>query len=377
VACLVPNGNLRLDTIGWSARPATDDEMGTMKTALHEALEQGAIGLSSGLDYIPSRSASTTELTQLCEVVRQVGGVYVTHMRGYDARSATGFAEVAEIAHKSTVRVHVSHLMGRTDRHLPVVDRLVADGVDLTFDSYPYLAGCSTLGMLGLPPALQQHPPEVTLRILADPDTAATLRRDWYPQEGDRVRAYRLSSIAAQAMRALEGQTVADACAATDLDLADLVCKLLVDSQLAVSVIEPNGLDEADLRAHHRHNLHMAGSDGVYTGGSPHPRGWGTFARYLGRYTRDLADLTWPEAVRHLATAPAERFGLKDRGRIAPGQHGDVVVIDPEAIRDTATFEHPRSLAAGVIHVLVNGVAVLIDNQPTGARPGQAIRRGA
>jgi N-acyl-D-amino-acid deacylase len=159
------------------------------------------------------------------------------------------------------------------------------------------------------------------------------------------------------------------------MEISELVCMLLLESALAVTVIEPNGLDDDDLRATHRHRIHMAGSDGVYTRGKPHPRGWGTFARYLGRYGRERGDFSWEAGVQHLATAAAERFGLRDRGRLAPGMFADLAVIDPERIIDTATFLRPTSTAVGVQHVVVNGVPVLIDGRSTGQRPGRALRR--
>ena len=322
------------------------------------------MGLSSGLDYVPSMCADTSELAHLCEVVRDAGGVYVTHMRGYDERSPAGFAEVAEIGRRSGVKLHISHLMGRAERHLPVVDRLAADGLDLSFDSYPYLAGCTTLAMLGLPPELQQRGPEQTLAALADADTRAALRRDWFPGMSRNIGAFRLTYVAAPGLEHLEGASVFEACDTLGLDLADLVSTLLVESDLAVGVVEPNGLSDDDLRATHRHLLHMAGSDGIYVGSSPHPRGWGTFARYLGRYGRDRQDFSWCEAVRHLSTAAAERFGLSDRGRVAVGQFADVVVLDPGDVIDTATFQRPEIERSG-------GAA------RSGQRRGRADRRSA
>ena len=375
VAYLVPNGNLRLDTIGWDARPATGEDMRAMSDALALGLEQGAVGLSSGLDYVPSMCADTSELSHLCSVVRDAGAVYVTHMRGYDERSPAGFAEVSEIGRRSGAKLHISHLMGRAERHIPMVDRLVEEGLDLSFDSYPYLAGCTTLAMLGLPPELQQSGPGRTLALLADPDTKATLRKEWFPGMSRSIGAFRLTYVDAPGLEHLEGASVFEACDTLGLDIADLVCTLLVESGLAVGVIEPNSLGDDDLRATHRHPLHMAGSDGIYIGSSPHPRGWGTFARYLGRYGRDRGDLTWCGAARHLATAAAERFGLRDRGRVALGQFADVVVLDPSAVIDTATFQHPKSHALGVRHVLVNGVPALVNGRPTGNRPGRALRR--
>ena len=243
-------------------------------------------------------------------MVAAAGGVYVTHMRGYDERSPTGFAEVAEIARRSDARVHISHLMGQAERHLPVVDQLLADGIDVSFDSYPYLAGCTTLAMLGLPARLQERGPEQTLALLSDAAVVDGLRQDWFPDLSRKIGAFRLTYIAAPGREHLEGASIYEACDTLGLDLADLVCTLLVENRLSVGVVEPNGLSDDDLRATHRHPLHMAGSDSIYMGSHPHPRGWGTFARYLGRYGRDRGDFKWCDATRHLATAAAERFGL-------------------------------------------------------------------
>jgi N-acyl-D-amino-acid deacylase len=374
VAYLVPNGNLRLDTVGWARRPAKQHELQMMNDALRAALDDGAIGLSSGLDYAPSMYADTQELAALCDVVRERDRVYVTHMRGYDDHSPEGFAEVAEIGHATGVRIHISHLMGKTQRHIPVVDQLVRDGVDLSFDSYPYLAGCSILTMLALPPSMQAGGPDRTLDRLADPELLASLRGDWFIRRRDVIGGLRLASIAAPGFQHLEGASLDEACGVTGMDAADLVCTLLIESGLEVAVLEPNGLDEQDLRDTLRHPLHSAGSDGVYASGKPHPRGWGAFARYMGRYTRELGDLTWSDAVRHLSTAAADRLGLTDRGRIAPGKFADLVVLDPSTVSDTATYQDPTSLAVGVDHVFVNGVPALINGRVTGRRGGRAIR---
>ncbi len=246
-----------------------------MREALKLGLDQGAVGLSSGLDYVPSMWADAGELASLCEVVAAAGGVYVTHMRGYDERSPTGFAEVAEIARRSDARVHISHLMGQAERHLPVVDQLLADGIDVSFDSYPYLAGCTTLAMLGLPARLQERGPEQTLALLSDAAVVDGLRQDWFPDLSRKIGAFRLTYIAAPGREHLEGASIYEACDTLGLDLADLVCTLLVENRLSVGVVEPNGLSDDDLRATHRHPLHMAGSDGIYMGSHPHPRGWG------------------------------------------------------------------------------------------------------
>ena len=163
------------------------------------------------------------------------------------------------------------------------------------------------------------------------------------------------------------------------MDPAEFVCDLLVASELRASCVfrQPPTNTDQDVRALLRHPAHMVGSDSVFIGSFPHPRGWGAFARLLGVHTRELGDYTWGEASLHLAGHPARRFGLQDRGILRPGMAADVVVLDPATIADVATYENPRRPARGVGHVLVNGVEVLRDGRLTGGTPGRALRRAA
>jgi N-acyl-D-amino-acid deacylase len=162
------------------------------------------------------------------------------------------------------------------------------------------------------------------------------------------------------------------------MDPGDFVCEILAASGMAVGIIafRPGERTESDVRAILRHPAHMAGSDGIFCGGFPHPRGWGAFARYLGYHTRELGDYSWPEAVTHLSTHAARRFRLTDRGMIRPGFVADIAVVDPSAVIDKSTYAAGRTLAEGVDHVLVNGTLVLENGEPTGATPGRALRRG-
>ena len=169
-----------------------------------------------------------------------------------------------------------------------------------------------------------------------------------------------------------EGLTVTEAADRAGLTPGDFVCESLVANGLAVGIFgfRPGDRTEADVRALLRHPAHMAGSDGIFRGGSPHPRGWGAFARYLGYHTRQLGDYTWAEAVTHLATHAARRFRLTDRGLIRPGFVADIAIFDPATVTDRSTYAAGRTLAEGVDHVLVNGTLVLKDGEPTGATPG-------
>jgi N-acyl-D-amino-acid deacylase len=183
--------------------------------------------------------------------------------------------------------------------------------------------------------------------------------------------------IANENWRHLEGQTVLEAARVSNQDTCDFVCNLLVACDLAVGIVgfRPGDRTEADVRAIMRHPAHMAGSDGIFCGGFPHPRGWGAFARYLGLHTMLLGDFDSAQAVTHLSTHAARRFQLRDRGLLLPGFAADIAIYDPATVIDKATYANGREFAEGVAHVFVNGTPVLLDGEPTGATPGRALRR--
>lgn len=383
VACLVPNGNVRMDAMGLETRPPAPDELRRMRAVVRQAMEEGAVGLSSGLDYIPSRYATTEELVELCRELAPFGGVYVTHMRGYSPDTVLGaMDEVFRIAREAGIAVHISHFNSQAELVLPRLDAARAGGVDVTFDLYGYLAGSTILGMVALPPWVQEGGPEPTLGRLADPAVRKRLRDEGFTGPRGPFGEVRLSYVEAPAYRAYEGLTIAEAASrATGRSdpggLMDFVCDVLVASDLAVGCVVPHQQrGEADVRAMMRHPAMMGGSDGIFAGGHPHPRGWGCFVRYLGHYVREARTWTVEEAVQHLAALPARRLGLVNRGLIRPGMAADLVVFDPTRIADRATYEDGRQPATGVTHVLVNGEPVLLDGDRTPARPGRALRPG-
>jgi N-acyl-D-amino-acid deacylase len=378
VAYLIPNGNVRMEVMGLDTRRATDDELRAMQVLVRQGMEAGAVGLSTGLDYIPSRYADAREIAALCQAIVPDDGVYVTHMRAYGPDAAVGMNEVFEIVRSSGVAGHISHYNGPANVLLPLVEQGRASGFDLTFDTYPYLAGSTILGMVSLPPWVQEGGPDPTLARLADPAIRARLRNEWFttptPYPLDTIT---LAMVGSPKWRWAEGMTVAAAAEKAGLAPGDFVCEVLLVSDLAVGIVgyRRGQRTESDFRAILRHPAHMAGSDGIFGGSSPHPRGWGAFARYLGYHTRQLGDYDWPTAVTHLATHAARRFRLHDRGLIRPGFAADIAVFDPKTVIDRATYAQGRALAEGVDHVLVNGTLVLEGSEPTRATPGRALRR--
>jgi N-acyl-D-amino-acid deacylase len=378
VAYLIPNGNIRMEVMGLDPRPARDDELAAMQALVVEGMDAGAVGLSTGLDYIPSRYADVREISALCAPLAARNGVYVTHMRGYGPRAAIGMREVCDIAKAAGVPAHVSHYNGPADLLLPLIDEGRALGLDLTYDSYPYLAGSTILGMIALPPWVQAGGIDATVQRLRDPAIRVRLKSEWFAVElSYAFENIRIALAAHPDWRWAEGLTLTAAAAEAKMDPGDFVCEILSASGMAVGIVvfRPGERTEADVRAILRHPAHMAGSDGIFCGGFPHPRGWGAFVRYLGYHTGQLGDYSWPEAVSHLATHAARRFRLTDRGLIRPGFVADIAVFDPAAVIDRSSYAAGRTLAEGVDHVLVSGTLVLENGEPTGATPGRALRR--
>lgn len=379
VAYLIPNGNVRLEVMGHDERPATDDELRAMQRLVREGMDAGAVGLSTGLDYIPSRYADAREIAALCEAIVPDNGVYVTHMRGYGPYAREGMAEVYEIVKRSGVAGHISHYNGPADVLLPLIDQGLALGYDLTYDTYPYLAGSTILGMVSLPPWVQAGGIPATLERLADPAIRQSLETEWFAHGTPfPLEKITLAFVNTPEYQEYEGLTVLDAAKQAGTSPGTFICEILVACRMAVGVVayRPGDRTEEDMRAILRHPAHMAGSDGIFRGGYPHPRGTGAFARYLGRHTRELGDYDWAEAITHLTTHAARRYRLTDRGLLRPGYAADIAVFDPRTVTDRSTYANGRALAEGVKHVFVNGVAALLDGEPTGATPGRALRRG-
>lgn len=365
-AYLVPHGTVRYAVMGSDDRAATPDEVAAMVRLLEQALEEGAVGMSTGLEYAPAMSAETDELEALCRVLSARGRPHVSHMRGYEDLAPTALTELLDLARATGVGTHVSHFHGPSDVLAPMVDAALDQGLDLTFDSYPYLRGSSILALVALPPWLPLADADRTLALLRDPAVRAQLppRDDVWP---------RVTLSWVPGLEWTEGMPLLDVAARLDMTPTDAAHHLLVETKLQVGCVFgfPPGATEHSMRELLKHPVHCAGSDGLYLGGHPHPRGWGTFARYLGEHTRELADWEWPEAARHLSTTAARRFGLTDRGTVTVGARADLVLVDPASVIDRATYAAPRTLATGIQAVLVNGVPVLRDGRLTGALPGR------
>ncbi|GAB2507614.1 N-acyl-D-amino-acid deacylase family protein [Paramicrobacterium agarici] len=386
-AYVIPAGTVRWEVCGRSTTPATAAERERMAELVAQGMREGAVGLSTGLDYVPGIFADADEIAALTAPVAQAGGVYVSHMRGgYEANSSEGIDEIASIARATGARVHVSHFHAEAHIVLAQLDALEVAGVDATFDAYPYTRGCTLLAMPLLPPELSAQPIDDVVRVISDPAERERLRRDWFP-EVDRKASLgpawpsmiTLAHIASPEYAWAHGMTVQDAAVRAGVDAIDLALDVLTASRLQANAVMAVRYDRpvSELAQIFGHPGHMGGSDGIFIGAHPHPRARGTFARYLREYVRETGTWTWPDAVGHLSAGPAERFALGRRGRVVEGWVADLIVVDPQVVADTASYDQPLGEAEGIDDVLVAGVPVLADGELQQATPGRGLRRSS
>lgn len=388
-ACyLVPHGTVRMLAMGLDDRAPTDAELAEMKRLVREGIEQGAVGLSSGLTYVPGMYATDDELVELCSVLRDTGGYYTPHHRNYGSHSLEAYRACIEIVRRARVPLHYAHAhlgfpvnRGKAPELLAMIDAARRDGLDVTMDTYPYLAGNTYLHAY-LPGWVLAGGPEEAIARLRDPELRERIRIELEETGSDGAHgvpidwpSHVISGTASPENARWVGKTVADAAAEAGKRPIDFYCELVADDRLGAAVVSHIG-NEENVRAIMQHPAHMAGSDGILVGERPHPRGWGTFPRYLAVYVRELGILTWEQAIRKLTSLPAQRLGFPDRGLVRPGMAADLVCLDPETVRDTATYEEPRSFPEGIPYVAVNGRLVVDEGRHTGDLPGGALRFG-
>ena len=390
-ALLVPQGNLRMMVVGHENRRATTDEIARMADLLAVSLDAGAFGMSSGLTYTPGMYADTAELEALCRVVAERGGYWAPHTRSYGAAALDAYREALDIGRRTGCPIHLTHATmnfvpnrGRAGELLALIDEAIADGVDVTLDTYPYLPGATTLAAL-LPSRLSESGALVPTLAALDARGREAVRVeleeigcDGFHGERADWTQIQISGTANPALAGLVGRTIAEIAASEGRRAVDVVLDTVIADAGATGILMHIG-DEANVQEIMRHPRHTAGSDGILIGARPHPRGRGTFARYLGHYVRELGVLTLEEAVRHLSGTPARRLGLDvgdaPRGVIREGATADLVLFDARTIAAGATFESPLEPPVGVVDVLVSGIAVVERGAVTGATPGHALRR--
>ena len=382
VAYLIPHCVLRLGAMGWQQRSPSAREMAAMQAMIEKGMEDGAVGFSTGLSYPPNSYADTDELIQLCRAVAQHNGFYVTHMRNYFDQIFEALSEAIRIGREAQVPVMISHLKIGSARHrgkageiLALIDQARRDGVDVTMNCYPYQAGSGPLFRLLPDWSAEGGPDAMTARLskrATRQEIAAYFREadfDW--------QACAISAVGSEANKRLEGQTFDRAIRDSGKDPVDFICDLLLQEDFEVSIINFAG-DEAeaadDIKAIMTHPATMVCTDGLLIGGSPHPRTFGAFARFLRLYARDQRALSWEEAIRKLSSLPAQRLGFQARGLLKRGFAADIVVLDSERVADRSTFEDGRQYAIGIDYVVVNGRLTLDNGRHTGATAGRSLR---
>src|SRR5438093_646122 len=396
VATLVGAGGIRNYVMGKDDRPATRAELDRMKQLVAEAMEQGALGLSTSLQYVPDRFASTDEIVELAKVAARSGGVYFTHQRSESARIFESLDEVFAIAERANIPAEIWHLktaykanFGRMPEVLRRIEAARARGLDVTANQYPYTRASNGLDSC-LPLWAREGGLEKTVARLTDPATRERIKKDmddpnaptwehqWYGANGgDGVM---VSTVLDPALRKYEGMTLTAIGKAMGKDPRDAVIELVIADRAETSVVTAI-MDERDVRTALAHPLVGIGTDsgakaedGKLSESKSHPRAWGSFPRILGRYVRDEHLLTLEEAIRKMTSKAAARVQLKDRGVLRPGLMADITVFDPATIRDVSTFDDPTHYSLGVKHVFVNGRRVVSDGRITSERPGRPLR---
>lgn len=382
VAYQVPYANLRVMAMGWRRDPPDDTELRRMRRLVRQGLDEGAVALSTGLDYIAQCFATTDEIAEVVAAMGPSRCPYVTHVR-YKKGAVAGVTEAVEIGRRAGVPVHISHLKGGDEREadelLSYIDRVAVHEVDFTFDVYPYLPGSSMLNSL-LPYEVWEGGPLAASAKLASP----SVRRRFAEQLAD----YRLplekiviAWVASKENSRFQGRSLAEFCSDVGKPPAEALADLLIEENLAVLCVFRTG-DDRLAEPFVAHPRAMIGSDAIWQPDAPvHPRQYGTAPRVLGPLVRERRLLTLEDAVRKLSGFPAERFQLAGRGAVRAGAFADLVVFDPLTIADRATFAEPCQPPVGVDRVFVNGCAVLVNGQPVEGHqtrlPGRALRANA
>lgn len=396
VGTFVGAGGVRAYVVGAGQRAATPAELEQMKTLVSQAMEQGALGLSTSLQYVPDRFASTDEIVELARVAASHGGIYISHQRSESAQIMSSLDEVFAIAERAAIPAEVWHLKtaykanwGRMAEVLKHFEAARARGLDVTANMYPYDRASNGLDAC-LPLWVREGGLEPMLKRLQDPALRDRIKRDmndanakdwenqWYGSGG--ADGVMLSTVLDPSLRKLEGKTLAQIGKEMNKDPRDAVMDLVIadrgESSVIISIMR-----EDDVKLALSNPMIAVGTDsgaraedGLFSESKSHPRAWGSFARILGKYVRDEKLIPLEEAIRRFTSRPAARVGIADRGILRPGFKADVTIFDAARIRDVSTFVDPTHYSEGVQHVLVNGKAVVSGGTITAERPGQPVR---
>jgi N-acyl-D-amino-acid deacylase len=387
LASMVGHGTIRRQVMGLEDRPATEAELDRMRALVRQALEQGVVGLSSGLEYTPGSFAEIDELVELAEELRGTGLPYASHMRNEDDGVLAAIEEAIHVGRMAGVPVQISHLKAQGERNywkadaaLRAIEAAREAGVDVHFDRYPYVAYSTGLSNL-FPGSARAGGTQAFLARLRDPETAEHLEE----QARGKVallgswNSVQISSASARNAQ-VRGRRLGELAAELGEDPYELTVRLLEEENGSVGMIG-FGMSEENTAKMLSHPLGMVCSDGgayapygALSEGSPHPRGYGSFPRLLGHYVRERRDLPLAAAIHKITEMPARKLRLPDRGVLRPGAFADVTVFDADRVADRATFEEPHQYPVGIEHVVVNGALTIRDAEQTGSLAGRPVR---
>lgn len=395
VASFVGATTVRIHEIGYADRPPTPDELDRMRALVRQAMEEGALGVGTSLIYAPAFYAETDELIALATEAAPFGGRYISHMRSEGNRLLEAVDELIAIARGADIAAEIYHLKAAGESNWPKIDEVIAkveaaraEGLDITADMYTYTAGATGLDA-AMPPWVQEGGLREWIRRMGDPAIRRRVAREMQTPTDEWESLLLLSGSAERvvlvgfkqdSLKPLTGRTLADVAAMRGTSVEETTMDLVIADDSRVETVYFL-MSEDNVRKQIALPWLSFGSDagalapeGVFLRSNPHPRAYGNFSRLLGRYVRDQGVIPLEEAIRKLTSLPASNLGIRRRGSLAPGMYADVVAFDPITIIDNATFEQPHQLAAGMVHVFVNGTHVLADGQHTGATPGRVVR---
>ncbi len=389
IASFVGTSTLRIHTVGYENRPPSEAEMDSMKLLVRQAMEEGAVGISSALEYVPASFASTDELIELCRVLEEYDGLYISHLRNEDDLLLESMDELIRVAKEANVRAEIYHFKqtGKTNWHkldgaVAKIDSARAAGLAVTADMYNYVASSTGFDVL-MPDWVQEggfgkwveRLKDPKVRKIVGPEILKTILRK--PGSAERVLIVGFNS---DSLKYLQGKTLAQIAELRGKSPEETVMDLVIDDGSRISVVyfsmsEDNVRKEIALPwMSFCSDGQSMSAEGVFLKSATHPRAYGNFARLLGKYVRDEKVISLEEAVRKLTSLPASNLKIDERGALKPGFYADVVIFDPAKVQDMATFENPHQYATGMVHVFVNGEQVLRDGEHTGATPGRVVR---
>lgn len=397
IASLIAHGNVRIAVMGFDYRKPNDDEMMQMESIVAHYMKAGAFGLSTGLIYPPGSYCDTEEIVRLSKVVSRYGGYYASHIRDEADTILDALNEAIAIGRQASVPVHISHhkVMGSSNwgksvKTLAAIDQARTDGLDISCDVYPYLAGETSLYAL-LPPWLMDGGVNRLVSLIKSETVRQKIQRNieqgdlngwWNPIKGAGWDNIILGAVQTQKNKQFEGMSIPEISTAVGKSEYDVIYDLMIDEDGQVKVFL-NTMCEEDLTRILKYPFCSIGSDGwaeekeaMKNYSKVHPRNYGTFAKILGRYVRELKVLRLEEAIRKMTSLPASRLGLLDRGLIRTGMAADLVVLDDDCIIDTASYKDSRSYPKGIYYVFVNGTMVVRSGVHTGETPGRLLLKG-